>query len=114
MGGGLYETVNPWLVVLAYEDWYRDMIKDTWTKAYDDGVFKRTCELIEDDSTALEDEFAKNYQKWNNIVANFDFAMELSEPAAECKTEAEAADFLVTWLRSRIKFLNGEWHKKTK
>ncbi len=110
-GNGMYETINPWLTVLAYEDWYQDIIKETWTKAYDDGVFDRTCQLIENTSASLEEEFTKNYDKWNNIIINFDFVNELSEPAANCHNEAEAAEFLSNWLRSRIGFLNSKWHK---
>lgn len=107
---GGYETINPWLVVLAYKDWYQDMIKASWTKAYDEGVFERTCKLIEDDTSKYQDEFIKNYDKWNNIKNNSDFVNELSEPAKKCKTQLEAAQFLLSWLTSRINFLNEQWH----
>jgi hypothetical protein len=107
---GGYDTINPWLVILAHQDWYQDMVRKTWTKAYDNGVFERTCKLISDDSTNLTNDFEKNYQKWNNIKNNSDFVNELSEPAKKCKTEKEAADFLLDWLNSRIEFLNEQWH----
>lgn len=107
---GGYDTINPWLVILAHQDWYQDMIKETWTKAYDSGVFERTCKMISDDSSTLQTEFEKNYRKWNNIKNNTPFVNELSEPARKCKTEKEAADFLLDWLNSRIEFLNEQWH----
>ena len=107
---GGYDTINPWLVILAHEDWYQDMIRNTWTKAYDSGTFKRTCDLIVKDSTELQDEFNKNYSKWNNIKNNEDFVNELSAPAKKCKTQLEAAEFLLSWLNSRIAFLNEQWH----
>ena len=107
---GGYDTINPWLVVLAHEDWYQEIIKKTWTKAYDDGVFERTCKIISDDSTKLQNDFEKNYKKWNNIIYNDDFVNELSAPAKKCKNEKEAADFLLKWLNSRIDFLNEQWH----
>ena len=110
-GDGLYDTINPWLVVLAHEDWYRDMIYKTWTRAYDDGVFERTFDLIENEKTRLENDFLKNYKKWNNILHNEEFANELSSPARRCKNEAEAADFLSKWMRSRVDFLNSEFHE---
>ena len=110
-GGGQYDTINPWLVVLAHEDWYQELIKEKWTKVYDDGVFDRTLKLIEKDSTELEDEFRKNYQKWNNIIVNTEFVKELSEPAKACMNELQAAEFLTSWLQSRIDFLNSQWHK---
>ncbi len=105
-----YETANPWLMVLAYEDWYREMIKDKWTAVYDSGTFDRAYEMIEQDKTAYSAAFERNYDKWNNLVGNDSFVGELSEKAAKCRTHAEAADYLREWLESRVEFLNGEWH----
>ena len=90
---------------------FQELIKEKWTKVYDDGVFDRTLKLIEKDSTELEDEFRKNYQKWNNIIVNTEFVKELSEPAKACMNELQAAEFLTSWLQSRIDFLNSQWHK---
>ena len=109
-GGGQYETVNPWLVVLVYEDWYQDLVRETWTRAYDSGVFERCFEMIADDSARLRDEFEANYAKWDNIRHREAFEAELSEPAKSCRTQAEAAEFLLQWLGSRVAFLNSQWH----
>ncbi|MBQ7980884.1 MAG: CotH kinase family protein [Oscillospiraceae bacterium] len=106
-----YETANPWLLVLAYEDWYQEMIKEKWTSAYDDGVFERAYEMIENDKTEYAEAFDRNYDKWNNLVNNDSFAGELSHKAAKCKTHEEAADYLREWLESRVEFLNSQWHK---
>ena len=105
------DSINPWLTVLAYEDWYRDMIKDTWTKAYDSGIFEQTCKMIQDDSESHQADFKENYKKWNNILLNQQFAFELSDEALDCLNEKEAADYLLKWLQSRVEFLNSEWHK---
>jgi len=105
-----YETANPWLLVLAYEDWYQEMIRAKWTSAYDGGVFERAYEMIENDKTRYADEFERNYDKWNNLVRNDSFVGELSHKAAKCKTHAEAADYLREWLESRVEFLNSQWH----
>lgn len=107
--GGSYETINPWLVVLAYEDWYQDMIREKWTDAYDDGVFDRACEMITTDTAQYSDAFTRNYEKWNNL-AHSSFVNELSRQAAACKTHAEAADQLLKWLQNRVAFLNEQWH----
>ncbi|MBQ5319774.1 MAG: CotH kinase family protein [Oscillospiraceae bacterium] len=105
-----YETANPWLLVLAYEDWYRDMIKEKWTSIYDSGVFERAYEMIESDKAEYAEAFERNYDKWDNLVNNDSFANELSRKAAACKTHEAAADYLTEWLKSRVEFLNGEWH----
>ena len=109
VNGNEYETCNPWLMVLAYQDWYQDIIKETWTDAYDDGVFERACELVETSKTDLKDAFDRNYQRWNNINHE-SFVNELSEKSKECKTYEDACDFLLEWLRSRVEFLNNQWH----
>ena len=107
---GAYYTINPWLAVIAGEDWYQDIVKEKWTKAYDSGVFERTCQLIADESEKYQGDFTKNYDKWNNIINNEIFAAELSAPAKECTNEAEAAAFLHDWLEKRVEFLNSQWH----
>lgn len=109
--GGQFETINPWLAVLAYEDWYRDMIKETWTSAYDGGVFTRVLDMLENDKNNFADAFERNYDKWDNIRKNDSFRNELSQGAAKCKTHAEAVDYLKNWLTNRVEFLNGEFHK---
>ena len=103
--------VNPWLMVLAYEDWYQDIVKKKWTKAYNEGVFTDMIEMVRNDASQLQDEFEKNYKKWNNIVANYEFANELSKPAAKCKNQLDAANFLAEWLTKRVNFLNSQWYK---
>lgn len=109
-GGGMYETINPWLAVLMYEDWYRDIIRDKWTHAYDAGVFDDTISMIENDKTELYSAFRRNYDRWDNITNNQSFVGELSKKAASCVNHAMAADYLIEWLTARVEFMNGEWH----
>ncbi len=110
-GGGYYETINPWLAVLIYEDYVQDAIKKTWTEAYDAGVFNRAYAMIAEDKIRCQKAFTRNYNKWNNIINNAPFVNELSPLAAACTNQQEAADFLMEWLQSRVEFLNGEWHE---
>ena len=44
--GGSYDTINPWLVVLIYEDWYQELVREIWTRTYDDGVFERCYDMM--------------------------------------------------------------------
>jgi len=110
MYGG-YETINPWLAVLANTDWYQELVRDTWTTAYDDHVFDRALQMIETDAKNTKTAFAKNYMKWNNIINNGPFANELSAKAAACKNETEAIQYLSEWLTARVEFLNSQWHR---
>ena len=109
VNGNEYQTCNPWLLVLAYEDWYQDIIKETWTNAYEDGVFDRAYELIKNSKTDLREAFDRNYQRWDNINHE-SFAHELSNKSKTCKTYEDACDFLLEWLHSRVEYLNHHWH----
>ena len=108
-GQGL-DMSNPWLMVLQYEDWFREMIYDRWTEIYDNGTFDRVYEMISSESEKYEKAFELNYEKWDNIRNN-GASNELCRAAAACKSEKEAADYLHSWLTSRVEFLNSEWHR---
>lgn len=107
----VYNTANPWLLVLAYEDWYRDIIKEKWTEAYDGGLFERVLKQIENDKNAYAKAFDRNYKKWDNIKNNSAFAGELSDKSKECKNQKDHSDYLYWWLSERVEFLNAQWHK---
>lgn len=108
--GGDYNSINPWLAVLAYEDWYQDIITRKWTDTYDSGVFDRVYAMIESDQSLYSEAFDRNYQKWDNINNRSSFEQELSWRSAACHTQKEATDFLLEWLKSRVEFLNEYWH----
>jgi len=108
--GGKYYTINPWMAVLCYQDWFWEIVRAKWTKAFDNGVFDRALEMILEDTEQYASEYTRNYDKWNNIVNNKSFVGELSQAARNCRTQAEAADYLYSWLESRVEFLNNELH----
>lgn len=105
-----YQTINPWLAVLMYEDWFQDVIREKWTSAYESGVFDRAYEMIDNDTEQYQDAITRNYDRWDNLLHN-EAAGEWSKRAAECKTQKEAADFLNEWLHNRVEFMNENWHK---
>lgn len=108
-GNGVYNTINPWLAVLAYEDWYQTMIAEKWTKLYDSGAFDRLYTMLEADRERGAAAFDRNYERWDNIKHS-SFAFELSLQSASCTTWEEATDFLINWLKNRVNFLNDYWH----
>lgn len=105
-----FETINPWLAVLMYEDWFREIITEKWTAAYNSGVFSRALDIISHDAALYSAAFERNYKKWDNLVNNQEFASELSAGAAKCRTHGQAAQYLYEWLESRVAFLNEHWH----
>lgn len=107
-----YETINPWLAVIMGMDWYQDIIREKWTKAYDGGVFTRAFEMIDNDCEKWNDAFIKNNSRWEGTLGvRTDFAAELTHEARTAKTQKEAADYMKSWLSKRVDFLNGYWHK---
>ncbi|OUM60261.1 hypothetical protein PIROE2DRAFT_63257 [Piromyces sp. E2] len=103
--------INPWLAVIMYEDWYQDIIRSKWTKAYDSGVFSRVIDDIHADTENAKEAFDRNYEKWNNIIENKQFRNELSDGAKQCKTQSEAAAYLAEWIEARVGFINSHWHE---
>lgn len=101
---GFYTMTNPWLTVLMYEDWYRDIIIDRWRMNYESGVFEDALEMIDKDTYMYEDAFISNSERWGSYEGN-----ELSEAAMDCRTQKEAAMYLKDWLTRRIEFLNDHW-----
>ena len=106
----MYETINPWLAVLMYEDWFQAYIRSAWTDAYDSGVFDRALAQIQTDTAQYADAFTRNYERWDNLKNNA-AADELSPRSAKCRTHEEAADWLHEWLTMRVEFLNAHWYK---
>ncbi|MCQ2469191.1 MAG: CotH kinase family protein [Ruminococcus sp.] len=104
------DTANPWLMVLAYEEWYQDIVKNKWTHISDSGIPDKMLDMIKSDAGNFQPDFEQNYSKWNNIIVNYYFADELSEPAKKVSNESQAADFLLEWLGKRIDFLNSQWY----
>lgn len=107
---GNYETINPWLAVLMYEDWYTDIIRENWTEVYDSGALTDICNMIKSDTEEYSEAFTRNYKRWNNIIKNDSFVAELSKKAKKCRTHSEASEYLYDWLTKRIEYLNEHWH----
>lgn len=107
---GEYETINPWLAVLMYEDWFTDIIRENWTEAYNSGIFTSACDMIKADTAEYTAAFNRNYTRWNNILKNDAFKMELSKKAKKCRSHSDCSEYLCDWLTKRIDYLNGYWN----
>ena len=107
---GEYETINPWLAVLMYEDWFTDIIRKNWTEAYNSGIFTSACDMIKADTAEYTAAFNRNYTRWNNILKNDAFKMELSKKAKKCRSHSDCSEYLCDWLTKRIDYLNGYWN----
>ena len=77
----------------------------------DGGVFEHAYAMITEDTEKYSSAYARNYKKWDNIANRSEFGHELSGQDAQCKNHKEAAEHLLSWLQSRVEFLNKHWHK---
>ena len=93
------------------QEWFRDIVRQKWTDAWESGIFDDTVRMIRSDSETCSAAFDMNYKRWNNLVNNSDFVGELTKKAANCRTHQEAADYLAEWLEARVEFLNSQWHE---
>lgn len=110
VNGDTYETVNPWLAVLMYEDWYQAVIRTEWSRLYDSGAFQRAADMIASDSEQYAEAFARNQEKWGSNLQNESIVNELSRRSRRVSNEKEGADDLADWLSTRAEFLNKQWH----
>ncbi len=106
-----YESLNPWLAVIADEDWFQELVKERWTEIYDSGVFDRAIEMIKNDSKRYIDNIKRNYLKWENLGRTPKFTIDLSQEVPAIPTYNAAVNFLKSWLEARVEFLNSQWHK---
>jgi len=111
VNGFEYNTVNPWLAVLSYEDWYQDIIKEKWTSVYDRGVFKDAVDGIRKDTSDFSEAFERNNNRWGISTIDEAVTDELSDDALNCSTHKEASEHLADWLSKRTEFMNDYWHK---
>lgn len=106
-----YESINPWLAVIADEDWFQELVKEKWTAIYDSGVFDRALEMISNDSKQYADNIKRNYLKWDNLGKTPKFTTDLSQEVSSVRTYNAAVNFLKNWLAARVDYLNSQWHK---
>ncbi|MCR5718308.1 MAG: CotH kinase family protein [Oscillospiraceae bacterium] len=104
-----YDTINPWLAVLMHEEWFQKIVRQTWTRAYEAGIFEQACQEILHDADTFSEAFARDFARWDSL-RNEDVRNELNSRAASCRTQKKAAEWLESWLRTRIAFLDDYWH----
>lgn len=101
---------NPWMLIFVKETWFQDLVKQKWKEMKEKKVFDKVYSYMDSISTSYQSDFEANYRKWNNIGKNETVGDELNDKASSCKTEKEACDYLASWLKTRVSFLDSKWH----
>lgn len=94
-----------------YEDWYQDIIKSKWTKAYYDcGIFSKIVNNILTDSKKYEEVFEREYEKWDGETIRNAIGTEVVIEEINSKKEADSDAYISKWLDARVDFINNHWH----
>jgi len=102
-------TVNAWLTVLMYQDWYQDLIRSKWAELYKKGIFTDAVASIRENVKTYGKAFENSYQRWGESHY-FDLSFELAPEIMELQSQAEQAEFVAQWLEKRIQFINNYWN----
>lgn len=111
VNGNEYETINPWLAVLMYEDWFQDVIRTQWKKLRDSGAFDRAVQMIESNAASCKDAFQRNQSRWGCCTAQSSVSSELAPNILRIRSQSDGAAQLAEWLRARVAFLDAYWGK---
>ncbi len=105
---GTINGVNPWLSVLADEDWFIDMVKVRWNTLLANGILDNALAQVDHYTTTYRSCYERNYARWPGRIqyGNGEVVPELDKN----KTQADGAAYLKNWLTKRIAFLKEQWN----
>ena len=113
VNGNTYMTINPWIAVLMYEDWFQDVIRTQWKKLYDSGAFDRAVNMIRSDAADYADAFQRNESRWGICTSDPAITGELAKQTKAIRSQADGAAQLADWLGKRVAFLDAYWRQET-
>jgi hypothetical protein len=101
---------NPWMMVFVNCDWFQELVKEKWNTMQKDKVLSKLIANIDFVTQNYKANFDADQKRWEHIAGkNQEVANELCDESRACKTQAEAAERLKTWLTARFKFLDSVW-----
>ncbi len=108
-GKGMFvaNSDNPWLTVLIRQEWFMDMVKEKWAEMVEYDLLKNALGLIGDFEQTYSSYYELSFDRWGNIGIDLP-----DHPVAEvvnCKTHADAANYLHAWLYARLNYLNTQF-----
>lgn len=101
---------NPWMMVFVNCDWFQKLVKEKWNTMQKDKVLSKLIANIDFVTQNYKANFDADQKRWEHIGGkNQEVANELCDESRACKTQAEAAERLKTWLTARFNFLDSVW-----
>ena len=98
---------NPWLLLLSKTNFFESLIKEYWSLFINSGIFDFTCNQIEDISKTYEEDFNRNFQKWN-VLGTAQHGYHTGD-VYNMRSQLDASNYLKRWLENRVNYLSSIW-----
>jgi len=102
------EHMNPWLFLISQLDNFNELASDYWMLIKNSGVFENMVNQINDIAITYKNDFNLNFQKWDVLGKTSGHVYHCIN-AYNVNSQEEAANYLASWLNSRISYLNTVW-----
>lgn len=99
------DQVNPWLVVLINEKWFRTMIAERWAELTEMNVRDSLQTLIKTYTELYAENYAENFKIWPACIGS-KVDNKVKDELLDFKTQADASRQLSEWLAGRFEFLD--------
>jgi len=100
-------TGNPWLTVVAGEEWFQALVRERWAELKAAGVPETALELIDTHREIYRESYLRNYERWPERIR--DGNHELIEEVNACRSQEEASAYFRRWLEQRFSWLDSVW-----
>lgn len=105
-GRGLFaaNTGNPWLLIFANQEWFKEEVKVKWSEFYREGAQLASIDYIYKLNNYYQDGYMNNVDRWG-----FHKNSEWNDEAMKCNNQQEMSGQFVSWLSKRYNYLNSIW-----
>lgn len=106
---GLYVpgTGNPWLTLVAGEDWFQALVRERWAELKEAQVPETALRLILEHREGYAESYARNYERWPERIR--DGNHELIAEVNAFRSQQEASEYFYRWLETRFAWLDAHW-----
>lgn len=96
---------NPWLSVIMNNEWFRVKVAERYNELYSYDVLKNMLLNIDELSEKYKEAYARNVTRWGSR----DETNEVRQDWARLQTQAQHAEALRNWLKTRLNYLARTW-----
>ena len=106
---------NPWLALLANQDWYVRLVAEKWAEMKENGVQENVIKFLETQKTTYKDYYIKNYNRWSSRVTGGNSELiSIINTFKDIETaQGLAAEYQINWLTERMSWLDSVWSDGT-